>query len=103
LKFGEATGLYNNMQKSNAFPIRCKPEELVRMEETLPCARAEFPSTYLGLPISNKKFSKSDLLPWIEKLGDKLPGWKASHELGWEGDMGTFCFNGYTNLCDDCG
>lgn len=40
--------------------------------------QAEFPATYLGLPISNKKFRKADLLPWVEKLGDRLPGWKAS-------------------------
>lgn len=77
-RFGDATGLYNNMQKSNAFPIRCEQAELVRIEQTLPCATADFPSVYLGLPITNKRFCKADLLPWIEKLGDKLPGWKAS-------------------------
>lgn len=31
-----------------------------------------------GYQSLQKKISKSDLLPWIEKLGDKLPGWKAS-------------------------
>lgn len=73
-KFGEATSLYNNMQKSNAFPIRCNATDLTRMDQTLPCERANFCSTYLGLPITTKKFCKSDLFPWIEKLGDKLPG-----------------------------
>lgn len=56
-KFGEATGLYNNMKKSNAFPISCKEAELIRMDLTLSCARAELPTTYLGLPISKTKFS----------------------------------------------
>jgi len=27
---------------------------------------------------SNSKLKKADLLLWIEKVGDKLPGWKAS-------------------------
>lgn len=42
------------------------------------CTIAEFPCKYLGLPISDTKLRKSDLLPWIEKVGDKLPSWKAN-------------------------
>lgn len=45
---------------------------------TLVCTMASFPCTYLGLPISDKKLKKADLLPWIEKIGDKLPSWKES-------------------------
>lgn len=33
---------------------------------------------YLGLPLSNKKLRKIDLMPWVEKIADKLPSWKAS-------------------------
>ena len=33
--------------------------------------------TYLGLPMSTKKLRKADLLPWIEKISNKLPGWQA--------------------------
>jgi hypothetical protein len=32
----------------------------------------------LGLPIFDKKLRRHDLLPWIEKIANKLPGWKAS-------------------------
>ena len=33
----------------------------------------------LGLPISDKKLRKGDLMAWIEqKIANKLPGWKAS-------------------------
>ena len=48
------------------------------MNNTLHCATANFPTTYLGLPISNKKLRKCDLMVWIEKIANKLPGWKAS-------------------------
>jgi hypothetical protein len=44
----------------------------------LPCPRGDFPCVYLGLPISNKRLKKSDLMPWIEKIGNKLPEWKAA-------------------------
>jgi len=41
-------------------------------------AVSAFPTTYLGLPISNKKLRRCDFLAWIEKIANKLPGWKAS-------------------------
>jgi hypothetical protein len=45
--------------------------------QTLGCAFKSFPKTYLGLPLSNKRISADDLLPWIDKIADKLPSWKA--------------------------
>jgi len=50
-KFGEATRLLTNMQKSCAIPIRCEQPELERIEQNLPCTLAAFPCTYLGLSI----------------------------------------------------
>jgi hypothetical protein len=41
------------------------------------CASKSFPTSYLGLPLSNKKLSAGELAPWIEKIANKLPGWKA--------------------------
>jgi hypothetical protein len=32
----------------------------------------------LGLPISDKRLTKADLMSWIDKIGNKLPGWKAT-------------------------
>jgi len=77
-KSGEASGLQTNLQKSCVIPIRCEESELETVTTTLPCPMSSFPCTYLGLPISNSKLRKADLLLWIEKVGDKLPGWKAS-------------------------
>jgi len=45
---------------------------------SLQCTTSNFPTTYLGLPISDKKLRRSDLLAWIAKIANKLPGWKAS-------------------------
>uniref|UniRef100_A0A0A9B2N8 Reverse transcriptase domain-containing protein n=1 Tax=Arundo donax TaxID=35708 RepID=A0A0A9B2N8_ARUDO len=76
--FGSASGLQTNLQKSCVIPIRCEESTLSVVEERLHCPTAEFPTTYLGIPISNKKLQRCDLLPWIKKIADRLPGWKAS-------------------------
>lgn len=75
--FGGASGLHINFQKSCAIPIRCEEVETTAIS-TLTCSLAEFPCTYLGVPISDRKLRKSDLMPWVEKIGDKLPSWKAN-------------------------
>jgi len=51
---------------------------MTTVSNTLPCSISEFPCTYLGLPLSNKKLRKIDLMPWIEKIANKLPDWKAT-------------------------
>ena len=76
--FGEASGLQTNLQKSCVIPIQCDEEFHGVVNNTLHCATANFPTTYLGLPISNKKLRKCDLMVWIEKIANKLPCWKAS-------------------------
>jgi hypothetical protein len=50
--FGEASGLKTNLQKSSVLPIRCGDSELTAIQNLLPCALAEFPCKYLGLPRS---------------------------------------------------
>ena len=65
-------------QKSCIIPIRCEETEITDIASTMACSVAEFPCTYLGLPISDKKLTKTDLLPWVERIGDKLPSWKAN-------------------------
>jgi hypothetical protein len=75
--FREASGLKTNFQKSCVIPIRCEEVVLTTISDTLHCAPAAFPCTYLGLPISDKKLRKADLMAWVDKVGDRLPGWKA--------------------------
>jgi hypothetical protein len=64
--------------KSCVIPIRCGQPQLEVVTQTHPCTRAEFPCSYLGLPISDKRLRKADLLIWIDKIGNKLSGWQAS-------------------------
>jgi hypothetical protein len=75
--FGVASGLQTNLQKKFSYPIQCNFERTALAVQTLGCASKNFPTTYLGLPLSSKKLSAGDLAHWIEKIAAKLPGWKA--------------------------
>jgi hypothetical protein len=57
-------------------PIRCGDHELEVVQHKLPCALAEFPYKYLGLPLSLKKLKREHLQPIIDRMADQLPGWK---------------------------
>jgi hypothetical protein len=46
------------------------------VQQHLPCRIEDFPLKYLGLPLSLKKLTKSQLQPFIDCLVDLLPGWK---------------------------
>jgi hypothetical protein len=48
------------------------------VSQTLPCTQSEFPCIYLGLPISDKRLRKADLMSWIDKIGNKLPRWQVA-------------------------
>jgi hypothetical protein len=75
--FGDASGLRTNLQKSNVLPIRCGEQELTVLQNLLPCALAEFPCRYLGLPLSLRKLTNAQVQPIIDRIADQLPGWKA--------------------------
>jgi hypothetical protein len=44
----------------------------------------QFPLNYLGLPLSIRKLNKFDFFPLIDKITNRLPGWKAAliHQAG---------------------
>jgi hypothetical protein len=76
--FGEATGLNTNLQKSNVLPICCEDTDIANVQNLLPCALANFPCKYLGLPLSLKILTKEQVQPYIERIADQLQGWKAN-------------------------
>jgi mannosylglycoprotein endo-beta-mannosidase len=75
--FGDASGLRTNVQKSNVLPIQCAEENLALIQNLLPCEMMDFPCKYLGLPLTIKKLTKEQVQPLIDRIADKLPGWKA--------------------------
>ena len=75
--FGDASGLINNVQKSNVYPIQCPEGNLMEVQSLLPCEMATFPCRYLGLPLSLHKLSRQQFQPFVERIADQLPNWKA--------------------------
>jgi hypothetical protein len=73
--FGEASGLVANLDKTEYYPIRCHDLDLVQLlgEEH---QVSQFPCFYLGLPLHYKRLPKQMILPFVQKIGNRLPGWK---------------------------
>jgi hypothetical protein len=73
--FGDASGLITNLDKTNFYPIRCHNlnlEGVFGLDHPL----SDFPCTYLGLPLHYKKLPKATLQPLLQRIGNRLPGWK---------------------------
>jgi hypothetical protein len=75
--FGEVSGLYNNNQKSNVYPIRCQEDDLEVVNHFWPCQIAGFHGKYLGLPLSLHKLKREQAHPIVDKIATQLPRWKA--------------------------
>jgi hypothetical protein len=74
--FGQASGLKTNIQKSSIAPIQCTTTEIETVQGHLTFRIEEFSIKYLGLPLSLRKLTKTQLQPFIDHLADLLPGWK---------------------------
>ena len=75
--FGEASGLKTNIQKSSVHPIQCLEEDKAILHNHLPCQISDFPCKYLGVPLSPFKLTLAQVQPLVDKVADRLPGWKA--------------------------
>jgi hypothetical protein len=73
--FAEASGLITNMSKTEFYPIQCMNTNLDFLEENNKKI-AEFPCTYLGLPLHYKKLPRALFDQVVQKVDNRLPGWK---------------------------
>jgi hypothetical protein len=73
--FADASGLQTNLSKTQFFPVQCQevdPDFLARDGQPV----SLFPCSYLGLPLHTRKLNRAALQPFIQKIGNRLPGWK---------------------------
>jgi hypothetical protein len=73
--FANATGLSANMDKTELYPIQCQDMDiqgLLGPNQSF----SSFPCSYLGLPPHFKSLPKSAMFPLIQRIGNRLPGWK---------------------------
>ncbi len=74
--FSVTSGLKINFSKSFIVPINLESVRACNLAQYFGCSTAEFPFTYLGLPLSPKPLRRIDYLPLIEKVDKRLAGWK---------------------------
>lgn len=70
--FTAATGLHINDDKSSLLTIAVPLADSVAMVATMGCPLANFPQTYLGLPLS---IHLGELLPLVTAVENYIPGW----------------------------
>jgi len=58
--------------------IQCHEQDIITVQASITCTVQDFPCKYLGLPLAVKKLTKADFYGIIDKIADKLPGWKAA-------------------------
>jgi hypothetical protein len=76
--FGDASGLRTNLAKCSANLIRCTDADEEAVVRELSCPVVPFPLRYLGLPLTLRKLTAAQLQYLVDKVANKLPGWKAS-------------------------
>jgi hypothetical protein len=75
-KFGQATGLSTNFQKSEVFPIRCDTLNISRILGDFEVRQCQLPCKYLGLPLRLGHIRREDEQILIDRVAGKLPKWK---------------------------
>lgn len=73
--FANASGLVTNMQKTEYYPIRCDGMNMDFLTHNGQSC-SNFPCTYLGLPLHIRKPSGTTMQPLVQKIADRLHGWK---------------------------
>lgn len=58
--FAGASGLITNVDKCFITPIRCSQEQIDAVRLILPCMVQDFPTRYLGAPLSLSRVSRAE-------------------------------------------
>jgi hypothetical protein len=72
--FAEASGLKTNLAKCSITSIYMPDDNLPQLQQILGCQLAEFPITYLALPLSARRIPKAWIQSTVEAIGRRLPG-----------------------------
>nr|XP_040251384.1 uncharacterized protein LOC120968563 [Aegilops tauschii subsp. strangulata] len=78
VRLAEELPFLTNMRKSAVIPIRCSQQQIQEVGDMLGCSVGGFPCKYLGLPLSLRKQSASQMQYLVDRIGACLPTWWAS-------------------------
>jgi hypothetical protein len=75
--FAGASGLATNLEKCTITPIRCSEEDVTVVRQVFPCRLQEFPTSYLGAPLSLSRLCRANEQALVDKVAARIPTWKA--------------------------
>jgi hypothetical protein len=71
--FGKASGLQVNYTKSMATLLNCTLDDAARVPESLGCQIEDLPLAYLGIPLTIRRPTTTQLQPVVTKAANMLP------------------------------
>jgi Reverse transcriptase (RNA-dependent DNA polymerase) len=76
--YGKISGLKVNLQKSRMLVTSVDHQFVQMLADIMECVPSNFPITYLGMPLSDRRLTKEHFKALIMAIQSKLQGWKAS-------------------------
>jgi hypothetical protein len=74
--FAGASGLITNVDKCVITPIRCSSEQIDAVRLIFPCIVQDFPTRYLGAPLSLSKVSRVEEQRLVDLVAARILTWK---------------------------
>ena len=74
--FAGASGLSTNLDKCTMTPIRCSEEDIQGVQHVFPYRIQEFPTKYLGAPLSLSRLGRADEQRLVDAVAARIPTWK---------------------------
>lgn len=75
--FGRSSGLLVNYHKNSATLLNCEPEHAALITGNLGCTLADLPPTYLGILLTIRRPTSTQLQPLVDTIAGMLPCWKS--------------------------
>uniref|UniRef100_A0A453BSC1 Reverse transcriptase domain-containing protein n=2 Tax=Aegilops tauschii subsp. strangulata TaxID=200361 RepID=A0A453BSC1_AEGTS len=76
LCFQQMSGLRINFDKSEVMVLGYAQDERQSIADRLNCQLGSFPTTYLGIPISDSRLTVAELRPTVGKLQHRIEPWQ---------------------------
>jgi hypothetical protein len=77
--YEELSGMKINYLKSEVFTVGLLEQESQVVADAFNCKLGEFPMKYLGLPIGDRRLSKTELSDSADKIEKRLQTWRCGH------------------------
>ena len=75
--FAGTSGLATNLDKCTITPIHFSSDDVEAVQRVFPCRLQEFPTKYLGAPLSLSRLSRANEQVLVNAVAARIPTWKS--------------------------